>query len=122
MILNLLIHLVLLVMALMWLVPAVTAGGVAVRQGSAFRGVLAVLAIALINHIGWHLLALLGIATVVPNATMIVACVIAWFVQSCAISLTGKIMPGVLEVRTFSAAMGASLALTAAGWLVTLLF
>jgi len=121
MLLNLLIHIALLLAALLWLVPQVTAGGVAVRQGSAFRGFLALLAIALINHIGWHLLALVGIATVIPSATMVVAGLIAWFVQACAIAITGKIMPGVLQVRSFSTALGASAVLIVTGWLVMLL-
>ena len=121
MLLNLFIHIALLLAALLWLVPAVTAGGVAVRQGSAFRGVLALLAIALINHIGWHVLALLGIATAIPSATMLIAGLIAWLVQACAIAITGKIMPGVLQVRNFSTALGASGVLIVAGWLVMLL-
>ncbi|MFA6211463.1 MAG: hypothetical protein WC714_18650 [Candidatus Obscuribacterales bacterium] len=121
MLLNLLIHVVLLVVALLWLVPKVTDGGVAVRQGSFFRGILALVAIALVNHIGWHLLALLGIATVVPSATMVVAGLVAGLVQAVAILIVGKIMPGVLFVRSFGTALGASLTMTVVGWLVMLL-
>lgn len=122
MLLNLLIHVVLLLVALLWLVPKVTDGGVAVRQGSAFRGILALIAIALVNHIGWHLLALVGIATVVPTATMVAAGLVAGLVQAVAIVVVGKIMPGVLFVRNFGTALGASLTMIVVGWLVMLVF
>jgi len=121
MLLNLLIHVVLLLGALLWLVPRVTDGGVAVRQGSAFRGILALIAIALVNHIGWHLLALAGIATVVPTGTMLVAGLVAWLVQGVAFAIVGKILPGVIYVRSFGTALGAALTMTAASWLVMLL-
>ena len=111
MLLNLLIHVVLLLVALLWLVPKVTDGGVAVRQGSAFRGILALIAIALV-----------GIATVVPTATMVAAGLVAGLVQAVAIVVVGKIMPGVLFVRNFGTALGASLTMTVVGWLVMLVF
>ena len=93
MLLNLLIHVVLLLVALLWLVPKVTDGGVAVRQGSAFRGVLALIAIALVNHIGWHLLALVGIATAVPTAPMVVAGLVACLVRLLPSSLSARSCP-----------------------------
>jgi hypothetical protein len=122
MLLNLLLHVALLLVALLWLVPRVTDNGVAVRQGSFFRGILALIAIALVNHIAWHLLALFGIASAQPTVALITVGVVGWFLQSLAIAFVGKIMPGVLQVRSFGAAMGASLTLTVVGWLILFVF
>lgn len=122
MLLNLLIHVALLLVALLWLVPRVTDNGVAVRQGSFFRGILALIAIALVNHIAWHLLALFGLASAQPTVALITVGLIGWFLQSLAIAVVGKILPGVLQVRSFGAAMGASLTLTVVGWLILFVF
>jgi len=72
--------------------------------------------------LGGDLLALVGIATVVPTATMVAAGLVAGLVQAVAIVVVGKIMPGVLFVRNFGTALGASLTMTVVGWLVMLVF
>lgn len=59
---QILIHVLVLMVALMWLVPNATSGGVAVRQGSVVLGVLALLVISLANHIFWHILGATGLA------------------------------------------------------------
>jgi len=47
---------------------------------------------------------------------------VAGLVQAVAIVVVGKIMPGVLFVRNFGTALGASLTMTVVGWLVMLVF
>ncbi|MBS1994544.1 MAG: phage holin family protein [Cyanobacteria bacterium SZAS LIN-3] len=119
MMLTFLIQVLLLLAALLYLVPAVTDSGVAIRQNSAFRGVLALVVIALINKIFWHVLAIAGVGASIPVA-LFTAGVVGWLANSLAIFTTGRLMPGVLYVRSFTAAMGASLVLMIAGWVISL--
>jgi uncharacterized membrane protein YvlD (DUF360 family) len=119
MLLHLLLHVLLLLAALLYLVPAVTDGGVAIRKNSAVRGVLALIVIALTNKIFWHVLAVAGVSLAVPTA-LFTAAVVGWLANSLAIFTTGRIMPGVLYVRSFGTAMGASLILMLAGWVISL--
>ena len=120
MLLNLAIHVLLMLAAMLYLVPAVTNSGVAIRQNSALRGILALVVIALINKIFWHLLAVLGIGLTVPSV-LITAGIVGWLCNSLAIFTTGRLMPGVLYVRDFRMAMGASLILTLVGWAISLI-
>lgn len=116
---QILIHVLVLMVALMWLVPNATSGGVAVRQGSVVLGVLALLVISLANHIFWHVLAATGLA-IIP-VTLLGAGLIGWLLNGLAIRLVGAILPGVLYVRSTGAALGASLILMLAGFVAALL-
>ncbi|HMY03715.1 MAG TPA: phage holin family protein, partial [Candidatus Obscuribacter sp.] len=60
----------------------------------------------------------MGAMQAAPTAILTVG-VIAWLVNAVVIFLTGKIMPGVLFVRSFSTSLGASLVLMLCGWLIT---
>jgi len=119
MLLHLVIHVLVMLAALLYLVPAVTSNGVAIRQNSAFRGILALVVIALTNKIFWHVLGIMGVGLAVPS-TLVIAGVIGWLLNSLAIFTTGRLMPGVLYVRDFTGAMGASLILTLVGWAISL--
>lgn len=109
------IHLLILMVAMLWLVPRFTAGGVAVRQGSVFLGLLALLVIALANHIFWHILVATGLAAL--PVTLLGGALIGWFVNGMAIRAVGAMLPGVIYVRNTQAALGASLVLVLAGFL-----
>jgi hypothetical protein len=121
MLLHLILHLLLLLAVLIYIVPAVTDGGVAIRRNSAVRGILALIVIAISNKIFWHVLVLSGVSLSVPTALLTMG-VVGWLANSVAIFVTGRIMPGVLYVRSFGAAMGASLTLILAGWAISFLF
>lgn len=115
MISQIFIHVLILMVALLWLVPRVTEGGVAVRRGSVFLGGLALLVIALANHVFWHLMAATGFAAI--PLTLVGGGVLGWLINSVAIRVVGAVLPGVLYVRSFGSAMGASLILILAGFL-----
>jgi len=117
MLLHLILPVLLLLAALLYIVPAVTDSGVAIRRNSAVRGFLALIVIALTNNIFWHVLTLFGISLSVP-ATLVTMGLAGWLVSSLAIWATGRIMPGVLYVRSFATAMGASVVLMLVGWAV----
>jgi len=117
MLLILILHVLLLLAALLYIVPAVTDGGVAIRRSSAVRGVMALIAIALTNKIFWHLTVLLGVHSTI-SSTLLTLGLIGWLANTLAIFLTGRIMPGVLYVRSFATAAGASLVLILAGWVI----
>jgi uncharacterized membrane protein YvlD (DUF360 family) len=119
MLLHLILPVLLLLAALLYIVPAVTDSGVAIRKNSAVRGFLALIVIALTNNIFWHVLTLFGISLAVPT-TLLTMGVVGWLASSLAIFATGRIMPGVLYVRSFATAMGASVVLTLAGWAISL--
>jgi uncharacterized membrane protein YvlD (DUF360 family) len=119
MLLHLILPMLLLLAALLYIVPAVTDSGVAIRKNSAVRGFFALVVIALSNNIFWHALILFGISLSVPTALLTMG-VVGWLAGSLAIFVTGRIMPGVLYVRSFATAMGASLILTVVGWAISL--
>jgi uncharacterized membrane protein YvlD (DUF360 family) len=118
MLLHLILPVLLLLAVLLYVVPAVTDGAVAIRRNSAIRGFLALIVIALTNNIFWHVLTLSGISLAIP-ATLLAVGVAGWLVSSLAIFVTGRIMPGVLYVRSFSTAMGASVILMLAGFAIS---
>ncbi|MBU6452562.1 MAG: phage holin family protein [Cyanobacteria bacterium REEB67] len=118
MLLTLILHMALLLIALLYIVPAATDGGVAIRRNSGLRGVLALVVVALANKIFWHVLTLSGIGLSIPLELFTLG-VVAWLVNAICIFATGRIMPGILYVRSFGAAMGASLILILAGWAIS---
>jgi hypothetical protein len=119
MLLHILLPVLLLLAAMLYIVPSVTDNGVAIRKNSVVRGFLALIVIALTNNIFWHALTIAGISLSVP-ITLATSAAIGWLASSLGILVTGRIMPGVLYVRSFATAMGASLVLIVAGWLISL--
>lgn len=115
---HMIVQTVLLTLSLMYVVPAVTDGGVAVRRNSFIRGVLGLVVLALGNKVLWHVIVAAGAMSAAP-ATILTMGVVAWLVNAVVIFVVGKIMPGVLHVRSFGTSMGAALALMVCGWLIT---
>ncbi len=115
---HLILPVLLMLAALVYVVPAVTDSGVAIRKNSWVRGFLALIVLALANNIFWHLVIITGISLAVPLAFLKTA-VIGCLVGAVGISLIGKIMPGVLYVRGFAAALGASVTMTLVGWAIS---
>lgn len=118
--LHLLLHTALLALGLLYIVPALTDGGVAVRRSSFLRGMLGVLVIALGNKVLWHMLVSMGIMAM-PLASILTLAVVGWLVNACVIWLIGRIMPGVLYVRSFPASLGGALGFMLFGALVAYL-
>lgn len=117
-VMHMIVQTLLLTLSLLYVVPKVTDGGVAVRRNSFLRGALGLVVLALGNKILWHALVAMGAMQAAPTAIFTVG-VMAWLVNAVVIFLTGKIMPGVLFVRSFSTSLGASLVLMLCGWLIT---
>lgn len=117
-ILHLVIETVLLTLSLLFIVPLVTDGGVAVRRNSFFRGVLGVIVIALGNKVLWHLLTVAGAMQVAP-AVLFTVGLVALLVNAVVLIGIGRLMPGVLYVRSYGASVGGSLAFMLCGWLIT---
>jgi uncharacterized membrane protein YvlD (DUF360 family) len=117
MLIHLILPVLLLLAALLYVVPAVTDSGVAIRKNSVVRGFLALIVLALLNNIFWHVLVIAGVRLEMP-LTLLSYGLVGWLAGSLGIFVTGRIMPGVLYVRSFASAMGASLILTLAGWVI----
>jgi uncharacterized membrane protein YvlD (DUF360 family) len=118
MLVHLILPVLLLLAAMLYIVPAVTDSGVAVRKDSILRGLLALVVIALSNHIFFHALLIAGVTLAVPSTLLTIGAV-GFLATALGIFVTGRIMPGVLYVRSFAAAMGASLILMIGGWLIS---
>ena len=115
---SLVIHVLLLLAAMLYIVPAATDGGVAIRRNSAVRGLLSLVIIALANNIFWHFFAISGAVRTV-GAGLVEVSIVGWLFNSLAILLTGRIMPGVLYVRSLGSALGAAAVLMLVGWLTS---
>ncbi|MBK9202040.1 MAG: hypothetical protein IPL73_06320 [Candidatus Obscuribacter sp.] len=63
---HMLVQTLLLTLSLMFVVPMVTDGGVAVRRNSFFRGALGIVVLALGNKVLWHVLTVAGAMQAAP--------------------------------------------------------
>lgn len=107
--LHLLLHTVLLALGLLYVVPSLTDSGVVVRRSSLLRGMLGVVVIALGNKVLWHVLVALGVMAY-PLPGVLGVALVGWLLNACVIWGIGRLMPGVLYVRSFTAALGGALA------------
>lgn len=115
--LELLIRIALMVLTLLIVVPAVTGGNVAVRQGGFFRGLLALLVIGLCNSALWFVFALLSVGGVIV-ANVLLFGLVGVLINALAFVGTSKLMPSTLYVKGFGSAFWASLVMTAASFLI----
>ncbi len=115
--LEFLIRLALMVLTLLVVVPAVTGGGVAVRRGGFFRGLLSVIVIGLVNMCLWFGITLLTLGTVLPLQILTFGFV-GLLINALAFRATAAVMPEVLYVKSFGTAFGASLVMTIATWAI----
>lgn len=104
-------ELFLLVMVMVFVVPALTRGAVDVPNGGWIRALFAVLLIGLINKLLW-----VGIALATAGREILVDfitfAVVSLLVNGAAFVCTSRIAPSVLYVRSFAAAIGAALVTT----------
>ncbi|MBK7747596.1 MAG: hypothetical protein IPP57_24125 [Candidatus Obscuribacter sp.] len=114
---HMLVQTLLLTLSLMFVVPMVTDGGVAVRRNSFFRGALGIVVLALGNKVLWHVLTVAGAMQAAP-AVLFSFGIAALLVNAVVMIGIGRILPGVLYVRSFGTALGGSLALMLCGWLI----
>lgn len=105
---DLILTIFLEVLVLLLIVPACTSGGVAVRQGGLFRGLLAILLIGLLNVSLWFAITLLTVGTALI-AQVITFGLVGLLINALAIRLTGAIMGDALYVRSFGSAFVASI-------------
>ncbi len=103
-----LISLALQVLILLVVVPAFTGGGVMVRQGGFFRGLLVLVCIGLTNSILWFALTLLtvGMTLVLQFLTF---GLVGLLINALAIKCTSAALKDVLYVRGFGSAFAAAL-------------
>lgn len=119
--LHFIIRLALMVLALLIVVPAVTGGRVAVRQGGFLKGLLSLFVIGLTNSALWFAFALLTAGGAVVINVLTVG-ILAVLVNALAFVLAGKFMPDTLHVESFGSAIWASVAMTFASYFIQLLF
>lgn len=115
--LEFLIRLALMVLTLLVVVPAVTGGGVAVRQGGFFRGLLSLIVIGLVNLCLWFGITLATLGAVVPLQILTFG-LVGLLINALAFKATSAVMPEVLYVKSFGTAFGASLVMTIATWAI----
>lgn len=117
-----LVTVILQVLVLLLVVPPATTGGVAVRQGSFFRGILALLCIGLANIALWSVLtiATAGLAVV---ASWLTFGLVGVLVNALAFRVTGGLFSDVLYVRSFGSAFVAAAVMVVSNFLInTVLF
>jgi uncharacterized membrane protein YvlD (DUF360 family) len=98
-----LITIALQVLALLIVVPAVTSGGVAVRQGGFFRGLLVLFCIGLTNMILWF-----GLTLVTVGMTLVLQYLtfglVGLLINALAFKVTASALNDVLYVRSYGSA------------------
>lgn len=111
--------LVLQVVTLLVVVPAVTNGNVAVRQGGFLRGLLIILCIGLVNWALWPILAILtfGMILVVQMVSFGIAGI---FINALAFRLFGGISTA-LYVKNYGSALLAAVTMSVANIVIHLL-
>lgn len=111
-----LIALALKVVVLLVVVPAVTSGNVAVRNGGFFRGLLILLSIGIINLALWPALAIVtfGMVLVVQMVTFGLVGIV---VNAIAFRIAGA-MSESFHVKNFGSALGAALTMSVANILI----
>lgn len=114
-----LISLVLKVVVLLVIVPAVTSGNVAVRQGGFIRGLLILVSIGIVNLALWPALAIVtfGMVLVAQIATFGLVGIV---VNALAFRLAGA-MTDAFYVKNFGSALGAALTMSVANIVIQLL-
>ncbi|MCA9804526.1 MAG: phage holin family protein [Cyanobacteria bacterium HKST-UBA02] len=105
------------VLILLVLVPNVTGGGVAVRQGGLIRGLITVLFIGLVNVGLWVGLAMLTLGTALA-VQVVTFGLLGIIVNALAIRVVGGILPDVLYVRNFGSAFSAAVVITICNFLI----
>lgn len=103
-----LISLALQVLILLIAVPACTGGGVMVRQGGFFRGLLVLICIGLTNSILWFVLTLLTVGMTLVLQLLTFG-LVGLLINALAIKCTSSMLKDVLYVRGFGSAFGAAL-------------
>ncbi|HMP50357.1 MAG TPA: phage holin family protein [Candidatus Melainabacteria bacterium] len=117
--LEFLIALVLKVVVLLVVVPAVTSGNVAVRQGGFFRGLLILLSIGLLNLALWPLLSIFTLGTILV-AQMAIFGLVGLVVNALAFRIAGG-MSDAFYVKNFGSALGAALTMSVANIVIQML-
>lgn len=112
-----LISIVLQVLALLIVVPAVTGGGVAVRQGGFLRGLLTLFCIGLVNMILWFVLTLFTVGLTVVFQILTFG-LVGLLINALAFKVTANALKDVLYVRSFGAAFGAALVMVLTNCLI----
>jgi uncharacterized membrane protein YvlD (DUF360 family) len=113
--LNSLIDLALLVLVMLFAVPALTGGAVAVPSGGFLRAFMAIVAIVLTNILLWFLISMASFGGAII-ADFLTFGLVALVVNGAAFWLTAKFAPNVLFVRNFPSALGAALITTIASY------
>lgn len=117
MLLTLIVRMLIMVLTLLIVVPAVTGGGVAVRRGGLFRGLLSLFVIGLFNCCLWLCFGLFTLGGAVI-ADVLLFGLVGLCINALAFKLANWVMPEVLYVRGFGSAFWASTVLTVAAYLI----
>ena len=115
---DFLITIVLQVLVLLIIVPAATGGGVAIRKGGFFRGLLALLVSGLLNLSLWFAITLLTIGMALV-AQVITFGLVGLLINALAIKLTGALMEDAFHVRSYGSAFVAAIVLVVSHVLIT---
>lgn len=113
------IALALKVVVLLVVVPAVTSGNVAIRQGGFFRGLLILLSIGLLNLALWPLLAIFTLGAILV-AQMATFGLVGLVVNALAFRIAGA-MSDAFYVKNFGSALGAALTMSVANIVIQML-
>lgn len=116
----LILQVVLLVLAWLVAVPALTGNNVSVRGGF-FAGLLVLLLVGVANIALWSVLTVLTVGgTIVGNHLFFG--LVGLLINGLAILCTGRLFPGVLYVRDYGSAFFAALVMTLASYGIHMLF
>ena len=117
MLLLFLLKLFLMIVTLLVVVPAVTGGGVAVRKGGIFRGLLTLMVVGLLNFCLWLVFTLFTVGGALV-ANYLTFGLVGILVNALAFKCSASAMPEVLYVRSYGSAFWASIVMTIMGCLI----
>lgn len=118
---HFILRLFFMVISLLVIVPAATGGGVSLRRGGLFWGLVILIVQALVNSALWYTFAILTAGGVIV-ANLLLLGLVGLLVNGLAFVITGKLMPRHLHVESYGSAVWAALVMTIMSYLVHCLF
>ena len=115
------LKLFLMLVTLIVLVPAFTAHAVHVPRNGLFRGICALIGIAVVNWFVWTGFTVLSLGLVIPLNFLTLG-IIGLIFNALAFLAIGRLLPSILYVRNFESAFIAALVTTLASAVISHLF
>jgi uncharacterized membrane protein YvlD (DUF360 family) len=117
--LNFIVETILMLFVMLYAVPALTGGGVAVPAGGFLRALGALVVIGLLNTGLWTIITAFSIGGAIL-ADYLTFGLVGLLVNALALLITARVAPSVLYVRSYWSAIGGAVVTTLASYLVAM--